>query len=92
MGEKPAHLSFFKTTACSSAFACSTRCADKTAFLIDKRFLSAFRASLSAGLGAVREIFFKSALHSHFPCVYALGVEFEAADKFQHLIYRHTIT
>lgn len=83
-------------TRCSRSFksttlAGATGSADETAFLIHERLLAALGTFLSTGLGTIGEIFLKCSLHSHFPRVYTLGIEFETSYEFEHLVHRHAV-
>lgn len=51
----------------SAAFRSAAVGADETPFLIYEGFLSAIGAGLSAGTGAVGQIFLQRALHTHLP-------------------------
>ena len=53
--------------------------------------MAAVGASLARGLGAVRQVLFQCAFHTHLPGVDRLRIEFQTAHEFEHLVDRHTI-
>ena len=75
-----------------SALACAAGCADKAALLIYQRLIATIRATDTTGLSPIGQVFLERALNAHFPGIDALAIQFETADKFEHLVYRHSIT
>ena len=59
--------------------------------MINKRLGATVGTFLSGGLHAVGYILFQGPLHAVFPRIDVGGVEFQSADKLQHLVDGHAV-
>lgn len=77
---------------CLSASTGPAVCTYEASFLIDEALVTAYRAGLSLGLGAVDYVFLQGALDTVFPGVDALVFELQRADELDDMVNGHSVT